>query len=85
MYSAFDGFLSRPTWNTTGDLDDTEFYKCLAKVVCDQGFDPRTMGNEFRKAKGGQYDDRINDLVIIACSVAGFLNATGGCRCYEGD
>lgn len=84
MYTAFDTFLRRPTWDTSHDLDARAFYECLAKVVCEDGFSPEKMGEEFRKAKGPSFDKVIDELVTKAWAIHDFLKSTGGCKCYAG-
>lgn len=84
MYNAFTPFLSLPTWHTSHDSDAAAFYKCLAKVVCNDDFSPERMGEEFRNAKGQGFDQVIDELVNKAWAIHDFLKATGGCECYAG-
>ncbi|UDF28483.1 UNVERIFIED_ORG: hypothetical protein LHK14_13290 [Roseateles sp. XES5] len=79
MYAAFASFLNRPTWHTNHELDDAEFYRCLSHVVCLEGFNPETMGSEFRKEKGAHFDERIDSFVLKAWAVHDYLKVTGGC------
>jgi hypothetical protein len=51
MYSAFDAFLSVPTWHTDHALDEERFFRALETVVHKPAFNADSLGEYIDKKR----------------------------------
>lgn len=79
MYEVFDAFLKTETWHTDHPNDEERFYKALAKIVRNDGFNADNMGGYILQfTELGPEDGRrghVDKLVSNAWAVRDFLKA----------